>query len=163
MQMVYSGIFLIMINISYCTIEIVIFDLFFQENVMDCHRFFVKWHVAWDRMVTHAKLQYYKQNYCLVCMTGLLGCRWHRYKQSTRDSRKVIEFNISYSTWKWNVTQKIQSNLPKRPHAINDHFYSPDDLYHILTGFNDHLHNVTNDRQKENAFPNDHFNFFNDH
>ncbi|KAK3095074.1 hypothetical protein FSP39_009932 [Pinctada imbricata] len=42
------------------------------------------------KMVTHAKLQYYKHNYCLVCMTGLLGCRWHRYKQSTHDSRKVI-------------------------------------------------------------------------
>ncbi|ESP01708.1 hypothetical protein LOTGIDRAFT_225182 [Lottia gigantea] len=39
-------------------------------------------------MVTQAKLQYYRHNYCLVCMTGVLGCRWHRYKQSTRDSRK---------------------------------------------------------------------------
>ena len=46
-------------------------------------------------MVTHAKLQYYKQNYCLVCMTGLLGCRWHRYKQSTRDSRKRDLFIFS--------------------------------------------------------------------
>jgi hypothetical protein len=27
-----------------------------------------------------------------------------------------------------------------------------------MTGFNDHLHNATNDRQ--NTFPNDHFNFF---
>ena len=106
-QMVYSGISLMMSKISYCAIEIVLFELFFQENIMDSYRFFVKWHVAWDRMVTHAKLQYYKQNYCLVCMTGLLGCRWHRYKQSTRDSRKVIEFNISYSIWKWNVTLKI--------------------------------------------------------
>ncbi|XP_046564873.1 glycerophosphodiester phosphodiesterase domain-containing protein 5-like [Haliotis rubra] len=40
------------------------------------------------KLVSHAKLQYYRHNYCLVCMTGMLGCRWHRYKQSTRDSRK---------------------------------------------------------------------------
>ncbi|XP_069104829.1 glycerophosphodiester phosphodiesterase domain-containing protein 5-like isoform X2 [Argopecten irradians] len=39
-------------------------------------------------MVTHAKLQYYRHNYGLVCITGLLGCRWHRYKQSLRDNRK---------------------------------------------------------------------------
>lgn len=39
-------------------------------------------------MVTHAKLQYYRHNYGLVCITGALGCRWHRYKQSTRDNRK---------------------------------------------------------------------------
>ncbi|XP_076453994.1 glycerophosphodiester phosphodiesterase domain-containing protein 5-like [Babylonia areolata] len=38
--------------------------------------------------VSHAKFQYYRHNYCLVCMTGLLGCRWHRYQQSTRDNRK---------------------------------------------------------------------------
>ena len=30
-------------------------------------------------------------------------------------------------------------------------------ILYILTGFNDHLHNAINDRQ--NAFPNDHFNF----
>ena len=58
---------------------------------------------------------------------------------------------------------KIQSNLPKRQPAINDHFYSPPPpprqfILNILTGFNDHLHNATNNRQ--NAFPNDHFNFF---
>ena len=53
----------------------------------------------------------------------------------------------------------IQSNLPKRPPTINDHFYSPRRfILYILTGFNDHLHNATNDYQ--NAFPNDHFNFF---
>ena len=47
----------------------------------------------------------------------------------------------------------------KRPPAINDHFYSPRRfILYILTGFNDHLHNATNDRQ--NTFPNDHFNFF---
>ena len=49
----------------------------------------------------------------------------------------------------------------KRPPAINDHFYSPPPrrfILYILTGFNDHLHNATNNRQ--NAFPNDHFNFF---
>ncbi|OWF39221.1 Glycerophosphodiester phosphodiesterase domain-containing protein 5 [Mizuhopecten yessoensis] len=40
-------------------------------------------------MVTHAKLQYYRHNYGLVCITGSLGCRWHRYKQSLRDNRKV--------------------------------------------------------------------------
>ena len=39
--------------------------------------------------VSQAKFQYYRHNYCLVCMTGLLGCRWHRYQQSTRDNRKV--------------------------------------------------------------------------
>nr|XP_022342238.1 glycerophosphodiester phosphodiesterase domain-containing protein 5-like isoform X2 [Crassostrea virginica] len=39
-------------------------------------------------MVSHMRLQYYRHKYCLVCMTGSLGCRWHRYKQSTRDSRK---------------------------------------------------------------------------
>ncbi|XP_060085144.1 glycerophosphodiester phosphodiesterase domain-containing protein 5-like [Ylistrum balloti] len=39
-------------------------------------------------MVTHAKLQYYRHNYGLVCITGSLGCRWHRYKQSLRDNRK---------------------------------------------------------------------------
>lgn len=38
--------------------------------------------------VSHSKFQYYRHNYCLVCMTGLLGCRWHRYQQSTRDNRK---------------------------------------------------------------------------
>ena len=53
----------------------------------------------------------------------------------------------------------VQSNLPKRPPAINDHFYSPRRfILYILTGFNDHLHNATNDRQ--NTFPNNHFNFF---
>ena len=31
-------------------------------------------------------------------------------------------------------------------------------ILNSLTGFNDHLHNATNNRQ--NAFPNDHFNFF---
>ncbi|XP_021376738.1 glycerophosphodiester phosphodiesterase domain-containing protein 5-like isoform X2 [Mizuhopecten yessoensis] len=40
-------------------------------------------------MVTHAKLQYYRHNYGLVCITGSLGCRWHRYKQSLRDNRKM--------------------------------------------------------------------------
>ncbi|KAK3588449.1 hypothetical protein CHS0354_025105 [Potamilus streckersoni] len=40
------------------------------------------------RMVTHVKLQYYRHKYGLVFMTGLLGCRWHRYKQSTRANRK---------------------------------------------------------------------------
>ncbi|VDI66021.1 Hypothetical predicted protein [Mytilus galloprovincialis] len=52
-------------------------------------------------MVNHAKLQYYKQNYCLVCMTGLLGCRWHRYKQSTRDSRKrdLVVFTLVLLTF----------------------------------------------------------------
>lgn len=39
-------------------------------------------------MVTHTRLQYYKHNYCLLCITGFLGCRWYRYRQSTRDSRK---------------------------------------------------------------------------
>ncbi|XP_061192899.1 glycerophosphodiester phosphodiesterase domain-containing protein 5-like [Saccostrea echinata] len=39
-------------------------------------------------MVSHVKLQDYQHRYCLVCLTGSLGCRWHRYKQSTRDSRK---------------------------------------------------------------------------
>lgn len=33
--------------------------------------------------------QYYRHDYAKVCMTGLLGCRWHRYKQSTKASRKV--------------------------------------------------------------------------
>ena len=45
-----------------------------------------------EKIVTHAshaKLQYYRHNYCLVTMTGVLGCRWHRYQQSTRDNRKV--------------------------------------------------------------------------
>ena len=47
----------------------------------------------------------------------------------------------------------------KLPPAINDHFYSLRRfILCILTGFNDHLHKATNDRQ--NAFPNDHFNFF---
>ncbi|RUS79718.1 hypothetical protein EGW08_012526 [Elysia chlorotica] len=44
-----------------------------------------------EKIVTHAshaKLQYYRHNYCLVTMTGVLGCRWHRYQQSTRDNRK---------------------------------------------------------------------------
>ncbi|KAL3847985.1 hypothetical protein ACJMK2_018872 [Sinanodonta woodiana] len=41
-----------------------------------------------SRMVTHVKLQYYRHKYGLVFMTGLLGCRWHRYKQSTRANRK---------------------------------------------------------------------------
>ncbi|XP_052824133.1 glycerophosphodiester phosphodiesterase domain-containing protein 5 isoform X1 [Octopus bimaculoides] len=39
-------------------------------------------------MVTHTRLQYYKHNYCLLCITGSLGCRWHRYRQSARNSRK---------------------------------------------------------------------------
>lgn len=48
--------------------------------------------------VSHAKFQYYRHNYCLICMTGLLGCRWHRYQQSTRDNRKV---NCHF----WNLTR----------------------------------------------------------
>lgn len=39
--------------------------------------------------VSHARFQYYQQNYCLVLMSGLFGCRWHRYQQSTRNNRKV--------------------------------------------------------------------------
>ncbi|KAJ8310682.1 hypothetical protein KUTeg_012547 [Tegillarca granosa] len=52
-------------------------------------------------MVTHAKLQYYRHNYGLVCMTGLLGCRWHRYKQSTQDSRKrdLLAFTLLLLTF----------------------------------------------------------------
>lgn len=38
--------------------------------------------------MSHLQLQLYKHNYGLVCMTGLLGCRWHRYKQSTHPNRK---------------------------------------------------------------------------
>ncbi|XP_052783647.1 glycerophosphodiester phosphodiesterase domain-containing protein 5-like [Mya arenaria] len=34
------------------------------------------------------RLQNYSHNYGKVCMTGLLGCRWHRYKQSTKGSTK---------------------------------------------------------------------------
>ncbi|KAL8559240.1 hypothetical protein ACOMHN_040364 [Nucella lapillus] len=48
--------------------------------------------------VSHAKFQYYRHNYCLVCMTGLLGCRWHRYQQSTRDNRKRDMFWFSVFT-----------------------------------------------------------------
>lgn len=38
--------------------------------------------------VGSTQLQYYRHDYAKVCMTGLLGCRWHRYKQSTKGSRK---------------------------------------------------------------------------
>ncbi|KAL4220460.1 hypothetical protein ACF0H5_020860 [Mactra antiquata] len=34
------------------------------------------------------QLQNYRHDYCKVLMTGLLGCRWHRYQQSTKGSRK---------------------------------------------------------------------------
>ena len=43
-------------------------------------------------MVSSLQLQLYQHNYGLVCMTGLLGCRWHRYKQSTQPNRKVLYF-----------------------------------------------------------------------
>lgn len=46
-------------------------------------------------MVSHMRLQYYQHKYCLVCLTGSLGCRWHRYKQSTRDSRKRDLFGFA--------------------------------------------------------------------
>ncbi|CAI9722821.1 histone H2B, gonadal-like [Octopus vulgaris] len=39
-------------------------------------------------MVTHMRFQYYKHNYCLLCITGSLGCQWHRYRQSACNSRK---------------------------------------------------------------------------
>ncbi|KAK7090369.1 glycerophosphodiester phosphodiesterase domain-containing protein 5-like isoform X2 [Littorina saxatilis] len=48
--------------------------------------------------VSHAKFQYYRHNYCLVFMTGMLGCRWHRYQQSTRDNRKRDIFWFSLFT-----------------------------------------------------------------
>ncbi|XP_048747239.1 glycerophosphodiester phosphodiesterase domain-containing protein 5-like isoform X2 [Ostrea edulis] len=52
-------------------------------------------------MVSHVRLQYYQHRYCLVCMTGSLGCRWHRYKQSTRDSRKrdLVIFSLLSATF----------------------------------------------------------------
>lgn len=45
-------------------------------------------------IASNTKLQLYRHNYGLVCMTGLLGCRWHRYQQSTRSNRKrdVLSF-----------------------------------------------------------------------
>lgn len=64
-------------------------------------------------MVTHTRLQYYKHNYCLLCITGSLGCRWYRYRQSTRDSRKkdllllciliVTFFYMSFCLYFWLV------------------------------------------------------------
>lgn len=39
--------------------------------------------------ISRQPLQYYRHNYAKVFMTGLLGCRWHRYKQSTKGSNKV--------------------------------------------------------------------------
>ena len=43
-----------------------------------------------NRMVTHHKrLQHYKRHYGMVCLTGMFGCRWHRYQQSTDDTPKV--------------------------------------------------------------------------
>ncbi|XP_013392453.1 glycerophosphodiester phosphodiesterase domain-containing protein 5 isoform X2 [Lingula anatina] len=40
-------------------------------------------------MVTHTTIQKYKQNYFALCLTGLFGCKWHRYKQSRRYSKKA--------------------------------------------------------------------------
>lgn len=40
-------------------------------------------------MVTHTTIQKYKQNYFALCITGLFGCKWHRYKQSMSRSKKV--------------------------------------------------------------------------
>ncbi|KAL5005356.1 hypothetical protein ScPMuIL_018812 [Solemya velum] len=56
-------------------------------------------------MVTNAKFQYYRHNYGLVCMTGLLGCRWHRYKQSTRENRKrdFLSFTVILLTFLFSI------------------------------------------------------------
>jgi hypothetical protein len=40
-------------------------------------------------MVTHTRLQQYKHHYGMVFLTGLFGCRWHRYQQSTDRTEKV--------------------------------------------------------------------------
>ncbi|ELU17435.1 hypothetical protein CAPTEDRAFT_141663 [Capitella teleta] len=37
---------------------------------------------------SHKRLQTYQHHYCSVCMTGLFGCRWHRYQQSKVASNK---------------------------------------------------------------------------
>ncbi|CAG5133859.1 unnamed protein product [Candidula unifasciata] len=45
---------------------------------------------------SYDKPQHYQRKYCLVCLTGLIGCRWHRYQQSMRDNRKrdLVVFTI---------------------------------------------------------------------
>jgi hypothetical protein len=90
---------------------------------------------------------------------------WSSTKQHLH---KLIECNLFSSWYTWKIAHLVFLNTVKpaqtttfikRPPAINDHFYPPRRfILYILTGFNDHLHNATNDRQ--NAFPNDHFNFF---
>ncbi|CAH1780730.1 unnamed protein product [Owenia fusiformis] len=39
-------------------------------------------------MVSHTRLQHYERNYCMLCITGLFGGRWHRYKQSTNHTHR---------------------------------------------------------------------------
>jgi hypothetical protein len=41
------------------------------------------------KVMNHKRLQYYEHHYGMVCLTGLLGCRWHRYQQSQEASTKV--------------------------------------------------------------------------
>lgn len=38
-------------------------------------------------MVSHRRLQNYNKHYAMGCLTGSLGCRWHRYQQSTESAR----------------------------------------------------------------------------
>ena len=72
---------------------------------------------------------------------------------------KTLIFYLNLLKIRTTVKPAQTTTFIKRPPAINDHFYFPRRfILYILTGFNDHLHNATNDRQ--NAFPNDHFNFF---
>ncbi|XP_064638671.1 glycerophosphodiester phosphodiesterase domain-containing protein 5-like isoform X2 [Lineus longissimus] len=38
------------------------------------------------RRTSMKRIQRYQHNYCLLCITGCLGCKWYRYKQSRKPS-----------------------------------------------------------------------------
>ena len=46
-----------------------------------------------SEMVSHKRLQQYKRYYGKTLMTGLYGCRWHRYQQS-RDNTSIVSINF---------------------------------------------------------------------
>lgn len=46
-------------------------------------------------MVDHSRLQNYEKKYALGCVTGCLGCRWHRFQKSTEPATRCDLF------WFW--------------------------------------------------------------
>lgn len=56
-------------------------------------------------MVGHQPLQSYRRNYVISCVTGCIGCRWHRYQQSKDDTKKkdVIWFIVLLLTYAYTI------------------------------------------------------------